>query len=440
MSGGVDDIDVDIDDHRDHRNNNNMNDSTTTIEIKHGKASIHIEISKRSTIRELKRKIERETGIEPMNQKMPNLKLGKHLAPDEASIESLGKLPNKVMLLGKSTKDVTELKNLEKEMLEKAPEILDDFESDVLDSEPLLCYADPVYVARLAARVEKYKGLSPLNETREGKKLLVLDIDYTLFDHRTPGENAQELARPYLHDFLSSAYKRYDIVIWSATSMLWVKTKMQELGVLSHPSYKILALVDSGSMITVQTKERGIFNCKPLGWIWAQPWSQERGYDSSNTIMFDDLRRNFAMNPSSGLKIKPFRNAHTSRATDNELKKLKVYVDIIARENVDFKTFDHKKWERYVLKALKEGKLSEHEAKEVKSFWQNSTVVRELLTNQQPGAVAAQTGNQQQQQQQQQQQEQREETEDGGQRQQQQKQQQQPSGGGEKRSGGRDEQ
>ena len=37
MSGGVDDIDVDIDDHRDHRNNNNMNDSTTTIEIKHGK-------------------------------------------------------------------------------------------------------------------------------------------------------------------------------------------------------------------------------------------------------------------------------------------------------------------------------------------------------------------------------------------------------------------
>ena len=111
MSGGVDDIDVEIDDH-DHRNNNN-NDSTT-IEIKHGKSSIHIEISKRSTILQLKRKIERETGIEPMNQKMPNLKLGKHLAPDEASIESLGKLPNKVMLLGKSTKDVTELKNLEK--------------------------------------------------------------------------------------------------------------------------------------------------------------------------------------------------------------------------------------------------------------------------------------------------------------------------------------
>ena len=35
MSGGVDDIDVDIDDQ--HDRNNNINDSTTTIEIKHGK-------------------------------------------------------------------------------------------------------------------------------------------------------------------------------------------------------------------------------------------------------------------------------------------------------------------------------------------------------------------------------------------------------------------
>jgi len=148
--------------------------------------------------------------------------------------------------------------------------------------------------------------------------------------------------------------------------------------------------------------------------------------------MFDDLRRNFAMNPSSGLKIKAFRNAHTSRATDNELKKLKVYVDIIARENVDFKTLDHKKWERYVLKVLKEGRLSEQEAKEVKGFWPNSTVVRELLAEQQPaaGTVAAQTGDQQQ--------AQREAGD--GQRQQQQQQQQHSGGGGAggERSEGRD--
>nr|GEV86370.1 At4G06599-like protein [Tanacetum cinerariifolium] len=43
------------------------------------------------------------------------------------------------------------------------------------------------------------------NKQKEGKKLLVLDIDYTLFDHRSTAENPQ-LMRPYLHEFLTAAY------------------------------------------------------------------------------------------------------------------------------------------------------------------------------------------------------------------------------------------
>jgi len=46
-----------------------------------------------------------------------------------------------------------------------------------------------------------------LNDPRPGKKLLVLDIDYTLFDHRSAAESGIELMRPYLHDFLESAYE-----------------------------------------------------------------------------------------------------------------------------------------------------------------------------------------------------------------------------------------
>ena len=46
-----------------------------------------------------------------------------------------------------------------------------------------------------------------LNNMRPGKKLLVLDIDYTLFDHRSTAETGAELMRPYLHEFLTSAYK-----------------------------------------------------------------------------------------------------------------------------------------------------------------------------------------------------------------------------------------
>jgi hypothetical protein len=41
---------------------------------------------------------------------------------------------------------------------------------------------------------------------------------------------------------------------------------------------------------------------KPLGVIWGRfpQWNQ------TNTIMFDDMRRNFIMNPQSGLKVNEF--------------------------------------------------------------------------------------------------------------------------------------
>lgn len=51
--------------------------------------------------------------------------------------------------------------------------------------------------------------------------------------------------------------------------MKWVELKMGQLGVLNNPNYKITALLDHMAMITVQSDTRGIFDCKPLGLIWA---------------------------------------------------------------------------------------------------------------------------------------------------------------------------
>lgn len=42
-----------------------------------------------------------------------------------------------------------------------------------------------------------------------------------------------------------------------------------------------------------------LFKVKPLGVIWGkyEQWS------AKNTIMFDDIRRNFIMNPQTGLRV-----------------------------------------------------------------------------------------------------------------------------------------
>lgn len=59
----------------------------------------------------------------------------------------------------------------------------------------------PENTAKLARRLAAV-NLTLRNPPRPGKKLLVLDIDYTLFDHRSAAERAEELMRPYLHQFL----------------------------------------------------------------------------------------------------------------------------------------------------------------------------------------------------------------------------------------------
>ncbi|MQM07093.1 hypothetical protein Taro_039927, partial [Colocasia esculenta] len=227
-----------------------------------------------------------------------------------------------------------------------SPEIVDDFE---LGQEEVVDIKDKeVNKQKLRRRANQYK-IKLLNPCREGKKLLVLDIDYTLFDHRSPAENPLELMRPYLHEFLSSVYVEYDIMIWSATSMKWVELKMGQLGVLNNPNYKITALLDHMAMITVQSDSHGTFDCKPLGLIWAH---FPEFYNSKNTIMFDDLRRNFVMNPQNGLAIRPFRKAHLNRGSDNELLKLTLYLLAIS-ELDDLSRLDHRNWESSVEEGSK---------------------------------------------------------------------------------------
>ncbi|XP_008445998.1 ubiquitin-like domain-containing CTD phosphatase [Cucumis melo] len=314
--------------------NSSSSEEEITLTVKWSGKEYTVRVCGDDSVAELKRRICELTNVLPKRQKLLYPKVGSKLADDSLLLSQLPlKSSLKMTMIGTVEDDII-VDQVD------SPEIVDDFE---LGKDEVIDIKDKdVNKQKLRRRISIYK-IELRNPCREGKKLLVLDIDYTLFDHRSPAENPLQLMRPFLHEFLTAAYAEYDIMIWSATSIRWVELKMGQLGVLSNPNYKITALLDHLAMITVQSDYRGTFDCKPLGLIWAQ---FPEFYSSRNTIMFDDLRRNFVMNPQNGLVIKPFRKAHANRDSDQELMKLTQYLLAIA-ELDDLSHLDHNNWELY---------------------------------------------------------------------------------------------
>lgn len=309
--------------------------SDHTVVIKWSGQEFRLSLEKDATVGDLKKATQDATGVLPGRQKLLGLKFkGKPPGDDVALSEMKLKPSTKIMMMGTREEELDKVKEVPKDL----PEVVNDFD---IEEEEIAIENREEYLAKIERRIKEYK-INVLNEPREGKKLLVLDIDYTLFDHRSVAETANELMRPFLHEFLESAYESYDIVIWSATGMKWVEVKMKELGVTSHPNYKICFMLDSLAMISVHTPKYGVIEVKPLGVIWGkyEQWS------AKNTIMFDDIRRNFIMNPQTGLRIRPFREAHFNRDKDRELLKLSKYLKHIAALE-DFTDLNHRHWERY---------------------------------------------------------------------------------------------
>ncbi|KAK6915937.1 Ubiquitin-like domain [Dillenia turbinata] len=311
-----------------------------TLTVKWSGKEYTVRVCGEDTVGELKRRICEVTDVLPKRQKLLYPKIASKLSDDSVLLCQLPlKSSIKMTMIGTVEDDII-VDQVD------SPEIIDDFELgqdetvDIKDKE--------VNKQKLRRRIDLC-NIDLRNPCRQGKKLLVLDIDYTLFDHRSTAENPLELMRPYLHEFLSAAYAEYDIMIWSATRMKWVELKMGELGVLNNPNYEITALLDHLAMTTLQSDSHGVFDCKPLGLIWAK---FPEFYNAKNTIMFDDLRRNFVMNPQNGLTIKPFKKAHASRDSDQELVKLTQYLLAIA-ELDDLSNLDHNKWESYIADSSK---------------------------------------------------------------------------------------
>ncbi|THV07809.1 HAD IIID h [Dendrothele bispora CBS 962.96] len=308
--------------------------------------SFTLRIADTDRVLDLKTSLYEQTKVPPERQKILGLVKGK-LPPDQGTIADLKLSPGKKFTLlgtpeGDEIKDPSQLLNL--------PDIVNDLDVDFSKDATVAAYQSDLRNKRKVKEMTDKLQVNIIHPLREGKKLLVLDIDYTILDTKplTSGSlPPSECARPKLHEFLEEIYPYYDICIWSQTSWVWLETKLVELGMVGSDA-KYQVFLDKTSMFTVFTEREGKpwqHSVKALQIIW----NHFPQFNSTNTIHVDDLSRNFALNPGSGLKIHAFKNAHTQQAmADRELEKLGKYLVWLAREKEDFASVRHKDWKAVV--------------------------------------------------------------------------------------------
>eukprot|EP00127_Corallochytrium_limacisporum_P002456 Clim_evm13s128 gene=Clim_evmTU13s128 len=315
------------------------------LRVKWGSQEYSLQLHSSETVRCLRERLFLHTQVLPARQKLLGLpgKMGK--CPDDETILGNLKLRDnqRIMMVGTKEEHIIEVQSFVNKV-----KVLDAVENEEI-------HKQAVNLAKVENRVKNY-NLVLRHSPRKGKKLLVLDIDYTIFDHKSVTEGpATDLMRPYLHEFLTAVYPSYDIALWSATSMRWIQLKMVELGLDNHPGFKIHFCLCAHAMITVLAPAYGgTTDVKPLGVIWGKLGEY---YGPKNTIMFDDLKRNFLMNPKNGLRVHQFRRAPITRSSDTELVKLADYLLTIHDEE-DLTELNHRKWESF-LRRKRRNELNE---------------------------------------------------------------------------------
>ncbi|KAG8887594.1 hypothetical protein FRB98_009322 [Tulasnella sp. 332] len=320
----------------------------THLRFTHAGKEYAVELADSDRVFDLKEKLQALTSVPFERQKILGLVKGK-LPADDVTILDL-KLPptKKFQLIG--TPEGQELKELSEMDM---PDVFNDWDID-LSGNPALQAAfindrRNVRKIREAATKLNVNMMSPL---RPGKKLLVLDIDYTIVDTIPLTSGAlppSECARPGLHDFMEAIYPYYDIVIWSQTSWIWLETKLVELGMVgSDRSYKIAFVLDKTSMFTVfSTPESNTRKQKHSVKALKIIWTRFPQFGPANTVHVDDLGRNFALNPGEGVKVHAFKDCHTTASMqDTELPKLGRYLVHLGANVLDFRTVKHKNWRK----------------------------------------------------------------------------------------------
>lgn len=312
------------------------------LRVKWRSSTYIVELSQQETLLDLKHRLFEFTEVLPKRQKVLGLPTSSGRPPqDSLLMSSLTLKPDhKIIMVGTREEHIDALNNA---YTAAQHDVLNDLDFDVPDDHHKL---RALYKNRLERRIQSTE-FRIINPPRPGKRLLVLDLDNTLLDCKGMTATAAGPARPGLHSFLASVYPFYDIVVWSQTSWRWLEAKLTTLSMLFATDYKLSFVLDRTSMFRVRSRI-GNFTHRHEVKALEIIWRRFPAWNASNTIHIDDLAKNFALNPQSGLKILPFRNTDERRDNDKELFILDVYLNLIAERESDFTTLDHKHWKKYV--------------------------------------------------------------------------------------------
>lgn len=205
-----------------------------------GGKTFSLDLAESDRVYDLKAALLSLTNVPPERQKILGLVKGK-LPPDEGRISDLKIAPGKNFILigtpaGDEIKDPSQLESL--------PDVVNDLDVDFTENPQAAArYKNDPRNFRKIREATSNLQINIINPLREGKRLLVLDLDYTIVDTKplTSGSlPPAECARPGLHEFLEAVYPFYDICIWSQTTWVWLEAKLVELGMVgSTRAYEI---------------------------------------------------------------------------------------------------------------------------------------------------------------------------------------------------------
>ena len=310
-----------------------VSETAICFEISFGGARHSLAVSGEATVGELKTELEALLGVAAAGQKLIGMPAAPSPSPsgDAAPLAALPlKRPvQKLILMGTTDANLAAAAAARDATSAAAGGGGEDEGED--DEEPAAG-------ARVAAslRLSDYEELiarrsavafTPVAGFRPGRWTLVLDIDYTLIDHRSVVSRPLDMARPFLHYFCALAYAHgYDIVIWSATSLSWAQLKMRDMGLTRASAFSFAGYLDGRHMVPVEDAAYGRVLVKPLAVLWRMGLAAP-----ATTVHLDDLRRNFLLNPVQGLRIKACRDLPATRADDRELRNLACYLCLVRR-------------------------------------------------------------------------------------------------------------